>query len=283
MHMLWQAQPKLPPQNVSERADKGSAQIKGASRKHFARVWLAGIGDSARIEYTLHKRKTTIGSASDNDLVITQPTISRHHAVIRRRFGRFRLIDLASTNGSFVNTERIRVPRLIGKGDEIRFGAARFVFLDRAVATARRRVSVPAAIGLLLVLFASGFGLIQRIINRSLSGELARTKQTEREAETGLTNQLEITKADLAKEAALANQPEWLWRVNYWRRLAHLPTVTEDAELLPGLTAHARYLVLNRNVLQVGAAMHNEDPKLPGFTPEGLAAATKYASVMSRK
>ena len=250
----------------------------GNRPKHLTEARLAGLGRSAPSEYALERRKVTIGSASDNDFVITEPTVSRHHAVIRRRFGKHRLVDLESTNGTFVNGRRISGSTAIGRGDEVQFGDARFVFVDGRRAGEPRRVSIPGAIASLFVLFALAFGVTQQAINRSLFGEMARTKQTEEEKETGLSNQLKVTKAELANEAVLANQPEWLWRVNYWRKMAGLRAVSEDTELLPGLIAHARYLVINRGRLKVGAPMHNEDPNLPGFTPQGLAAATKYAS-----
>jgi hypothetical protein len=78
--------------------------------------------------------------------------------------------------------------------------------------------------------------------------------------------------AALAAPAPVSPAPAWLERVNYWRALAKVPPVTEDFGLLPGLTAHARYLVMNRKALAVGAAMHTEDPELPGFSQEGLVA-----------
>ncbi|TCO23410.1 FHA domain-containing protein [Kribbella steppae] len=64
-----------------------------------------------------------IGRASDCDLILEHPDISRHHAELLRIDGvSFELRDLDSTNGTFVNGVRVG-SRLVGDGDEIRLGS----------------------------------------------------------------------------------------------------------------------------------------------------------------
>ncbi len=46
---------------------------------------------------------TKIGRASDNDIVIRDPNVSRHHAQIENQGSRYLLKDLSSTNGTFIN------------------------------------------------------------------------------------------------------------------------------------------------------------------------------------
>jgi uncharacterized protein YkwD len=64
-----------------------------------------------------------------------------------------------------------------------------------------------------------------------------------------------------------------LRRLNECRRLAGLRPVRLDPELSSGCLAHARYVARNegRRELQ-GLGIHNEDPSLPGHTPEGARA-----------
>ena len=63
-------------------------------------------------------------------------------------------------------------------------------------------------------------------------------------------------------------------RVNHYRRIAGLQPVVLDAKLSKGCQAHARYMVLNRNHPSVrGMGAHSEQPGLPGYSPEGRAAA----------
>jgi pSer/pThr/pTyr-binding forkhead associated (FHA) protein len=58
----------------------------------------------------------------DGDLVLEDPEVSRRHAVLRRSGGSVIVEDLSSTNGTFVNGERIRSPRTVRPGDELRVG-----------------------------------------------------------------------------------------------------------------------------------------------------------------
>jgi pSer/pThr/pTyr-binding forkhead associated (FHA) protein len=58
----------------------------------------------------------------DGDLVLEDPEVSRRHAVLRRSGESVIVEDLRSTNGTFVNGERIRSPRTVRPGDELRVG-----------------------------------------------------------------------------------------------------------------------------------------------------------------
>jgi ABC transport system ATP-binding/permease protein len=73
-----------------------------------------------------------IGRASDNDIVFDSRLISAHHAVIESMDGGYRLRDLDSLNGTFVNGARIRSSAL-NDGDEIWVGDERFIFDRRAI------------------------------------------------------------------------------------------------------------------------------------------------------
>jgi uncharacterized protein YkwD len=61
--------------------------------------------------------------------------------------------------------------------------------------------------------------------------------------------------------------------VNRARKLAGLGKVSLDASLTPGCAKHARYVVRNIDHPKVvGIGIHDEDPSLPGATPEGAKA-----------
>lgn len=67
----------------------------------------------------------TVGRAEDNDLVLLHAEISRRHARLEPHGAQWRVIDLGSTNGTWVNGERIR-DAAIAIGDEVAFGGLRF-------------------------------------------------------------------------------------------------------------------------------------------------------------
>jgi predicted component of type VI protein secretion system len=241
-------------------------EMEGNVPRSRAHARLVGIGESAPREHALNKRKVAVGSAAESDLVVSDPTVSRHHAIISRRFNRYRVTDLNSTNGTFLNDRRVSGPTSIAKGDEVRFGAARFVFLD--VSGAEKRAALRNTLLMLLLLTAAGFGLTEYLLNRITDTALQRAASLEhqrgqpREMATPMALVTPAPAKDVAARpakataptsaasvAALASPapaspaPAWLERVNYWRTLAKVPPVTEDPALIPGLTAHARYLV----------------------------------------
>jgi pSer/pThr/pTyr-binding forkhead associated (FHA) protein len=56
------------------------------------------------------------------------PELSRHHAEVSRLpTGEYRLEDLSSTNGTFVNGTRLQAPAVLALGDEIELGSSKLV------------------------------------------------------------------------------------------------------------------------------------------------------------
>jgi pSer/pThr/pTyr-binding forkhead associated (FHA) protein len=60
-----------------------------------------------------------IGRDADNDLFLSNPGISRRHAVVAWREGGFEIADLGSMNGTQVNGEPISMPRVLRDGDVV--------------------------------------------------------------------------------------------------------------------------------------------------------------------
>jgi len=50
---------------------------------------------------------TTIGSVAGNTVVLADPAVSKKHAGIRKVDGNFELADLGSTNGVYVNGQKV--------------------------------------------------------------------------------------------------------------------------------------------------------------------------------
>jgi pSer/pThr/pTyr-binding forkhead associated (FHA) protein len=67
----------------------------------------------------------TIGRETDNMLILPDPSVSRHHARIAVENGALVVYDLNSTNGVYVNEQRVSKQSLRA-GDIVRFGGARF-------------------------------------------------------------------------------------------------------------------------------------------------------------
>jgi pSer/pThr/pTyr-binding forkhead associated (FHA) protein/thioredoxin reductase/ferredoxin len=65
---------------------------------------------------------TSLGRASDNDVVLDDRSVSAHHCAITATEQGFVLRDLGSSNGTFVNSERVSGERALSAGDLIRVG-----------------------------------------------------------------------------------------------------------------------------------------------------------------
>ncbi len=108
------------------------------------------LTDPTGREHPLTGESTTIGRAVENDIVITSRRISREHAHLRREGWRVILEDLDSTNGTFLNRERLLSPTALRDGDRIQIGDVTFVFHDPAITireTPFPKLEVDAAAG----------------------------------------------------------------------------------------------------------------------------------------
>lgn len=73
-----------------------------------------------------------IGRDTNNDVVLSDPQVSRNHAMVRLLSeGSYWFIDSGSANGSFVNEQRVRRPVLLRDRDRIRIGTTTFLFEQR--------------------------------------------------------------------------------------------------------------------------------------------------------
>lgn len=86
-------------------------------------------GAEAGKVFPLSSDRLTIGRASVCDLCIEEPSMSSEHARMVRSDDAWRVINLLSTNGVFVNDEKVFSHRL-HDGDEIRLGRVRLRFRD---------------------------------------------------------------------------------------------------------------------------------------------------------
>jgi DNA-binding response OmpR family regulator len=88
------------------------------------------LTDPTGREHTLASEIATIGRAVENDIVITGKRVSREHAHIRRQGWRVILEDMGSTNGTFLNDERVLTPVQLHDEDRIKIGDVLFTFHD---------------------------------------------------------------------------------------------------------------------------------------------------------
>lgn len=72
--------------------------------------------------FPLEKSEMFIGRDLSNDIVVNDPEISRRHARLFQQGNSYVLEDLGSTNGSFVNGQRVMGQNVLRPGDSVAFG-----------------------------------------------------------------------------------------------------------------------------------------------------------------
>ncbi len=103
------------------------------------RAWLeTGNGLKREVGIVLH-----LGRGRDNDIPLPGKEVSRHHAMICRDRAGWWLIDLDSSNGTWLNDVALKQPRLLRDGDRIRIAAYEFAFSQSGEADPPHRRPVP--------------------------------------------------------------------------------------------------------------------------------------------
>ncbi|MGH7327039.1 MAG: FHA domain-containing protein, partial [Polyangiaceae bacterium] len=90
------------------------------------------------------KNEINVGRVQGNDLMLPKGNVSKHHARLLYRDGRFIVTDLKSTNGTYVNGRKIAQATIVREGDKIYIGD--FVLrLDSGAQSIDEPVSSPPA------------------------------------------------------------------------------------------------------------------------------------------
>src|SRR6185295_13841542 len=72
--------------------------------------------------FELAKDMMTLGRDVNNDVVINDAEVSRNHGRLTSQSGGYLIEDLASTNGTFVNGQRLIGPKLLNSSDVVGLG-----------------------------------------------------------------------------------------------------------------------------------------------------------------
>ncbi len=123
------------------------------------RVAIAGATGDVERAPEFSKPEISIGRLPTNDIVLPEAGVSSNHARVLVTGGALTIVDLESTNGTFVNDEPLRGPRVIHDGDDVQIGDFVLRFsLSGAAADAAPYVPGPRVSGSTLAEGADPFG-----------------------------------------------------------------------------------------------------------------------------
>ena len=90
-------------------------------------VIIDGHGKNRNKVYALHEGKSKIGTGADCEIRILMKSISRHHAMLIAKDGKYHIADLNSVTGTYVNNNQISSREIIDS-DILKFGDIEFKF-----------------------------------------------------------------------------------------------------------------------------------------------------------
>jgi pSer/pThr/pTyr-binding forkhead associated (FHA) protein len=165
----------------------------------------------------LQADRTTVGKAPENDIsLLEDPTASRLHAILERFPAGWCVTDLGSSNGTWVNSERIWSTRALRNGDEIRVGHSRLIFREPLSADGTKTEAEDAPPSLTVrerdVLLALCRPLLDRDMftepasTRAIADELVITQAAVKQHLANLYDKFGVASSDSNRRARLANE-----------------------------------------------------------------------------
>lgn len=113
-----------PVSSTREMTAEEQAMVYSASAEAPPRAFLIVYGQR---HVELQAPVISVGRALDNDVILEDPRVSRHHAQIRRRYGRYILYDLGSAGGTTINGYPVE-ECVLQAGDVISFAGVGVVY-----------------------------------------------------------------------------------------------------------------------------------------------------------
>jgi len=109
-------------------------------------------GPIEEAEYVLDGRETSVGRSPSCDIALSgDQLVSRRHALLRFRHGNYTIVDLGSSNGTYINDAEIREEVVLHDGDVIKVGGHEILYStapagpNASVAGARVSRGIPSA------------------------------------------------------------------------------------------------------------------------------------------
>src|SRR5262245_46049178 len=85
-------------------------------------ITLVEKGGGNQQQLTFKKAEVTIGRLAGNDIVLGKGNVSKYHSRIVLKDGKFIIVDMKSTNGTYVNGKKIAAPQVVRPSDKIYIG-----------------------------------------------------------------------------------------------------------------------------------------------------------------
>ena len=114
-------------ENMTPLAKKPRSMTQYGSKEYLGYL-VEKDGPHAGKKYEIYWDNTNIGYADENSIVIDDPLVSYQHAKIKKDESKYKIYDLLSENGTFVNGRKVLRPLYLEDFDEIQLGKTKLIF-----------------------------------------------------------------------------------------------------------------------------------------------------------
>ena len=120
----------VPPENHSGEIPTAEVKVAVEELPEGLGMLVVKRGPNAGSRFVLEGALTKVGRHPDSDIFLDDITVSRRHAEFVHQSGGYRVRDVGSLNGTYLNRERIEEESPLANGDEVQIGKFKLVFLS---------------------------------------------------------------------------------------------------------------------------------------------------------
>jgi pSer/pThr/pTyr-binding forkhead associated (FHA) protein len=106
-----------------------------APRPILASLEITNAGPTKGQQFEVHVPLAHVGRGVHNEIVLTDDSVSETHAKLQRRDDGWYVVDLGSTNGTYVGGQRLNAERRLDGAPDVRFGGVKMIFRSRDTAS----------------------------------------------------------------------------------------------------------------------------------------------------
>ncbi|WP_156750244.1 FHA domain-containing protein [Mycobacterium sp. E2479] len=120
------------PADVHDEIDTSSAVAEAAATlARGSAILVVKRGPNVGAKFVLNQPVTNAGRHPASDIFLDDITVSRRHAEFHAQNGEFRVVDLGSLNGTYLNRAAVE-SAVLANGDVLQIGNFRLIFLTAA-------------------------------------------------------------------------------------------------------------------------------------------------------
>jgi pSer/pThr/pTyr-binding forkhead associated (FHA) protein len=99
-----------------------------APKPILATLEITNAGPNKGQQFDIHVPLAHVGRGAHNEIVLTDDSVSESHAKLQRRDDGWYVVDLGSTNGTYVGGQRLNAERRLDGAPDVRFGGVKMIF-----------------------------------------------------------------------------------------------------------------------------------------------------------